>query len=97
MSPEDAGNTIILLGIPILLLRLLVGMGYEKRASKAWTLALPTGAVLVLFVRVAIQRNLEGLIAPQDWISVATWAGIVISQAIATVYSYFPVALFRGR
>lgn len=100
MTAIEATDLFILAGFPVLLARLFVGLTYERRTSRVWTFGLPTVALLLFFLRVAITRNLGDLVASEDWITAASWGGVVVSQLVASLYGWWPadaVARYRAR
>ena len=90
ITPVEAIDLAILLGVPVLVVRLVVGWSRPRRTSRIWTFALPTVALLAFILRVSITRNLEDVIRSDDCIAAASWWGVVVTQAIATVYQWIP-------
>lgn len=94
ITPVEAIDLAILLGVPVLVVRLVVGLSRPRRVSRFWTFALPTGALLAFLLRVSITRNLEDVIPADDWIAAASWWGVVATQGLATGYQWLPEVLY---
>lgn len=95
LMPIDAIDIAIIIGIPVIITRIAVGLSHPKRVSKLWTFALPMFAMLIFFIRVSITRNFTDIIPAEDPIAVASWWGIVITQFIATIYQWTPAILIH--
>lgn len=93
MTALEATNLAIILGVPVLITRLVVGLSRPRRVSKLWTFGLPTAALLVLFVRISITRNVQGVAPMDDWVASASWWLVVLSQVAACLYSWTPQIL----
>lgn len=94
MTPLEAIDLAIILGVPVLVTRIVVGLSRPRRVSRLWTFALPTGVLLLFFLRVSVTRNLGEVVPSDDWISAASWWAIVVTQAIATAFQWSPQVLF---
>lgn len=94
VTPLEAIDAAIILGIPVLVTRMVVGLSRPRRVSRLWTFGLPVAAMLAFFLRVSITRNVDDLVPSDDWISAASWIAIVVTQAIATIYQWTPEVLF---
>lgn len=94
MSQFGSLDLAVILLVPVLITRLVVGLSRPRRTSRFWTFALPTTALLLLAVRVSITRNLDDVIRAGDWISAASWWAITATQATATIYQWMPEVLF---
>lgn len=95
MLQYESLDLAVILLVPVLILRLVVGLGRPRRTSRFWTFALPTIGLLLLAVRVSITRNVDDLIGSNDWISAASWWVIVATQAIATLFQWLPEVLYE--
>lgn len=90
MTAIEVTNAIVIATIPIIVARLVVGMTYERRQSRLWTFALPTLALGILLLRVAISRNFSQLVSPDDWAATASFAGVLLTQLAGTIYQWWP-------
>lgn len=93
MTQLEIIRLMIILGVPVLITRIVVGLSRPRRTSRLWTFGLPCAALLFFFVRVSITQNLGSLVPSNDWISVASWVAIVATQIIATLYQWVPQML----
>lgn len=91
MTATEATNAIVILGVPIIVARLVVGLTYVRRYSRVWSFSVPTAAIGILLLRIAISRNFSDIIGPNDWIATASFAAVVMTQLLATIYGWNPV------
>jgi hypothetical protein len=96
-EPMQITNAIIIVGVPIIIARLIIGLSYQRRQHRFWTFGLPTLALLVLFVRVAVTRRFVDLISPDDWVATISYALVVATQLIAGIYEWWPYEVLARR
>lgn len=95
MQPFDSLDLAVILLVPVVILRIVVGLSRPRRTSRFWTFGLPTFALLMLAVRVSITRNVDDLVGSDDPIAAASWWGITATQATATIYQWIPEVLYE--
>jgi len=89
LTPLEVIDLTIILGVPVMITRIVVGLSRPRRVSRLWTFGLPCAALLALFLRVSMTRNLD--VPPSDdWISAASWLGVLVTQIFATLYQWAP-------
>ena len=90
--PTEIVDVSVILMVPVLIARLVIGWTHPERTSVVWTFGIPTAGLLVYFVRVSITRNLD-VFSLSDPVTAASYVGVLVSQVIAIVYQWMPETL----
>lgn len=91
-QPIELVDVSVILMVPVLIARLIVGWTHPERTHLIWTFGIPTLGLLLFFIRVSITRNLD-YFAMNDPITAASYIGILVSQVIAIFYQWMPESL----
>lgn len=75
--------------VVVLIARIVIVAGYGRGTSLLLTFFLPTGALLVLFLRDFADRSIVALTTP-DWTLAVVLALLLVTQAIAALHAWLP-------